>query len=84
MDSFISELPALIVTLAVLTVATVLIVLNHIGVSDALAILGVLVSPAVAFWFLGKAYSWQPPATIQPTVPQAPTSPSTNASQPPT
>lgn len=62
MDNFLRELPALIITLAVLAVATVLILFAHVNVSDALAI----VSPAIAFWFLGKAYSWQPSATTQP------------------
>lgn len=68
MDSFIQELPALIITLAVLIMATVLIIYAHVNVADALAI----VSPAVAFWFMGKAYSWQPSQSAKD--PQAPTS----------
>jgi len=62
MNSFIQELPALIITLAVLIMATVLIIIAHVNIADALAI----VSPAIAFWFLGKAYSWQAPATPPP------------------
>jgi hypothetical protein len=61
-NSFIQELPALIITLAVLIMATVLIIIAHVNIADALAI----VSPAIAFWFLGKAYSWQAPTTPPP------------------
>lgn len=81
MDSFIQELPALIITLAVLAMATVLIIYAHVNIADALAI----VSPAIAFWFIGKAYSWQPtPAAPHSAITQPmPAVPPTNASQPP-
>lgn len=81
MDSFIQELPALIITLAVLAMATILIIIAHVNVADALAI----VSPAVAFWFMGKAYSWQPsqPTTPAPQIVRAPTPPPPPTSQPP-
>ncbi len=75
MDSFIQELPALIITLAVLAMATVLIIIAHVNVSDALAI----VSPVIAFWFIGGAFKWQPGSAP----PQARQLPTTNASGPP-
>jgi hypothetical protein len=59
LNDFLREIPALIITLAVLIMATVLIIYAHVNIAEALAI----VSPAIAFWFLGKAYSWQAPTT---------------------
>lgn len=59
MDSFLKELPALIITLFVLAMATVLLLLGHVAIGDVIT----LVSPVIAFWFIGKAYSWQPSQT---------------------
>jgi hypothetical protein len=56
MQKFLEELPALIITLAVLAMATVLLLLGHVAIGDVIT----LVSPVIAFWFIGKAYSWQP------------------------
>lgn len=56
MQQFLTELPALIITVAVLTMATVLLLLGHVAIGDVIT----LVSPVIAFWFIGKAYSWQP------------------------
>jgi len=64
MDEFLKELPALIVTLAVLASATVLIIIAHVGFGDAIAIL----SPAIAFWFMRGAFLWQPPQQSSPTI----------------
>ncbi len=78
MDDFLREVPALIITLAVLSMATVLIIVAHVNVSDALAI----VSPAIAFWFLRGAFNSQPSAPT-PAAPQPRQLPPTNTSQPP-
>lgn len=79
MDDFLKELPALIITLAVLIMATILIIIAHVNVADALAI----VSPAIAFWFMKGAFSWQPsaPTPTATTQPMKAVSPGT--SQPP-
>ena len=64
MNDFLKELPALIITLAVLIMATLLLLLGHVAIEYIVAI----VSPVIGFWFLGKAYSWQPPQSAgQPT-----------------
>jgi hypothetical protein len=59
MQKFLEELPALIITLAVLAMATILLLLGHISVGDATTI----VSPVIAFWFIGGAFKWQPTAS---------------------
>lgn len=56
MQKFLEELPALIITTLVLAMATVLLLLGHVAIGDVIT----LVSPVIAFWFIGKAYSWQP------------------------
>lgn len=59
MQQFLSELPALIITITVLAMVTIFVLIGHIAVGDATTI----VSPVIAFWFIGKAYSWQPSQT---------------------
>lgn len=59
MQQFLTELPALIITTLVLAMATVLLLLGHVAIGDVIT----LVSPVIAFWFIGKAYSWQPAQT---------------------
>lgn len=59
MQQFLQELPALIITTLVLAMATVLLLLGHVAIGDVVT----LVSPVIAFWFIGKAYSWQPAQT---------------------
>jgi hypothetical protein len=56
MQQFLTELPALIITVAVLAMATVLLLLGHVAIGDVIT----LVSPVIAFWFIGKAYAWSP------------------------
>lgn len=59
MQKFLEELPALIITIFVLAMATVFLLLGHVAVGDVIAV----ISPVIAFWFLGKAYTWQAPQT---------------------
>ena len=61
MQQFLQELPALIITIAVLAMASVLLLLGHVAIGDVIT----LVSPVIAFWFIGKAYSWQPSQSTQ-------------------
>lgn len=61
MQQFLQELPALIITVAVLAMATVLLLLGHVAIGDVIT----LVSPVIAFWFIGKAYSWAPSQPTQ-------------------
>lgn len=56
MQEFLKELPALLITLAVLGMATTLLLTGHATNSDVIT----FTSPVIAFWFLGKAFSWQP------------------------
>jgi len=61
MDEFLKELPALIITLAVLAMAALLIIMAHVAFGDAITV----ISPAIAFWFLRGAFNWQPSQTQQ-------------------
>jgi hypothetical protein len=56
MQKFLEELPALLITLAVLAMATTLLLTGRATNSDVIT----FTSPVIAFWFLGKAFSWQP------------------------
>jgi hypothetical protein len=62
MDEFLKELPALIITLAILGMATILITVAHVSFGDVIAI----ISPAVSFWFMRSALAWQPSPQLQP------------------
>lgn len=61
MQKFLEELPALIITVAVLAMATIFLLLGHVATGDIVTI----VSPVIAFWFLGKAFTWQPTQPLQ-------------------
>lgn len=61
MNDFLKELPALIVTLALLGLAAVLLLSGKMVSSDPL--IDTFMTTVVAYWFLHGAYQWQPSST---------------------
>lgn len=70
MNKFIDELPALIIVLAMLIMATVLIVTGHATFAEEAA---TLLAPA--FWFLRNAFMFIPPSASQSLAPAPPLTP---------
>jgi hypothetical protein len=62
MQQFLSELPALIMALAVIVMVTLFYLIGHASIADIIA----LASPVIVFWFEGAAFKWQPPTPTQP------------------
>jgi hypothetical protein len=56
MQDFLKEVPALVITLAVLGMATVMFLSGRVAVSDIIA----LTQVPLTFWFFGGAFKWQP------------------------
>ncbi len=58
METFLKELPALIVTLALIALAAVLLLMGKMSSSD--PVIDTFMTTVVAYWFLHGAYQWQP------------------------
>lgn len=61
MQQFLNELPALLITIVVLAIFALVALAEHLSVNDTLALAGMLVVPALSFWFSRNAYSGQSP-----------------------
>jgi len=71
MDNFVKELPTLIISVAFITMITILLVLHIVPPQDAFA----ATSPLISFWFLSGAFRWQPAqstTTVQTPAPEPP------------
>ena len=66
METFLKELPALIVTLALIALAAVLLLMGKMSSTD--PVIDTFMTTVVAYWFLHGAYQWQPtpPTTLPP------------------
>ncbi len=58
METFLKELPALIVTLALIALAAVLLLMGKMSSTD--PVIDTFMTTVVAYWFLHGAYQWQP------------------------
>ena len=65
MQTFLDELPILVVTILLIAMVTLLLIFRVITPSDAL--IATIVSPVIAFWFLYRAFKYGVPS--QPTPP---------------